>query len=77
VALVAHFETFLPVVAGTTLGMTLANVPGVFLGDRLAHRLPVRAIRIVAATLFAVLGIMALAGAGEALGLGAAGGASP
>jgi putative Ca2+/H+ antiporter (TMEM165/GDT1 family) len=77
VALVAHFETFLPVVAGTTLGMTLANIPGVFLGDRLAHRLPVRAIRIVAAGLFLVLGLMALAGAGDALGLGDAGAAGP
>mgnify|MGYP001097682909 CR=1 FL=1 len=69
VALVAHFEAFLPVIAGTTLGMTLANVPGVFLGDRLADRLPVRAIRVVAAALFMVLGIMALAGADEAFGL--------
>nr|WP_240901498.1 TMEM165/GDT1 family protein [Thioalkalivibrio sp. XN279] len=76
VALVAHFETFLPVVAGTTLGMTLANVPGVYLGDRLANRLPVRAIRIVAATLFALLGVMALAGAGAAFGLADAGAAA-
>lgn len=68
VALVAHYEAFLPVVAGTTLGMTLANVPGVFLGDRLANRLPVRAITLVAAGVFGVLGIMALAGAGEDYG---------
>lgn len=73
VALVAHFAVFLPVVAGTTLGMTLANVPGVFLGDRLANRLPVRAIKLVAAALFAVLGVMALAGAGAALSLADAG----
>ena len=69
VALVAHYEAFLPVVAGTTLGMTLANVPGVFLGDRLAHRLPVRLIKIVASGVFGVLGFLALAGAGEAYGL--------
>ncbi|NGP53484.1 TMEM165/GDT1 family protein [Thioalkalivibrio sp. XN8] len=69
VALVAHYEAFLPVVAGTTLGMTLANVPGVFLGDRLAARLPVRAITLVAAGVFGVLGFLALAGAGEAYGL--------
>ena len=77
VALVAHFEVFLPVVAGTTLGMTLANVPGVFLGDRLATRLPVRIIKRVAAALFAALGLMALAGAGGALGLASAGVAAP
>ena len=69
VALVAHFEAFLPVVAGTTLGMTLANVPGVFLGDRLAKRMPIRLITLVAAGVFGVLGILALAGAGEDVGL--------
>jgi putative Ca2+/H+ antiporter (TMEM165/GDT1 family) len=69
VALVAHYEAFLPVVAGTTLGMTLANIPGVFLGDRLATRLPLRAITLVAAGVFGVLGFLALSGAGAAYGL--------
>jgi len=64
VALVAHFEALLPVVAGTTLGMTLANVPGVFLGDRVATRLPLRLITLVAAAAFALMGILALAGLG-------------
>jgi putative Ca2+/H+ antiporter (TMEM165/GDT1 family) len=69
VALVAHYEAFLPVIAGTTLGMTLANVPGVFLGDGLAHRVPVRAITLIAAGAFGVLGLAALSGAGEDFGL--------
>jgi putative Ca2+/H+ antiporter (TMEM165/GDT1 family) len=41
IGLAARFEQFYPVVAGTTLGMMLANVPAVFLGDKLADRLPV------------------------------------
>ena len=65
VALVAHYEVFLPVVAGTTLGMTLANVPGVFLGDRVATRLPLRLITVVAAAAFALMGILALSGLGS------------
>ncbi len=64
VALVAHYAVFLPVIAGTTLGMTLANVPGVFLGDRLSTRLPLRLITLVAAAAFALMGILALAGVG-------------
>ncbi len=47
------------VVAGTTLGMMLANAPAVWLGDKLAHRLPLKLIRIVAACIFVALGIAA------------------
>jgi putative Ca2+/H+ antiporter (TMEM165/GDT1 family) len=57
------------VVAGTTLGMMLANVPAVLLGDRIAHRMPVRLVHTLAAALFAILGILTLAGAGSALGI--------
>ncbi|MDR1530043.1 MAG: TMEM165/GDT1 family protein [Burkholderiales bacterium] len=60
VMLTAHFHAFILVVLGTTLGMMLANVPVVFLGDKLAHRLPMRAVHVVAALAFAVLGILAL-----------------
>ena len=67
VALVAHYGVFLPVVAGTTLGMTLANVPGVFLGDRLATRFPLRLVTLLAAAAFALLGLLALAGVGAGL----------
>jgi len=65
VGLAARFEHFLPVVAGTTLGMMLANIPAVILGDRLAGELPVRAIRIIAAIVFAGLGVLTLLGIGK------------
>jgi Ca2+/H+ antiporter, TMEM165/GDT1 family len=60
VALAARFELFYAVVAGTTLGMMLANVPAVFVGGKLADKLPVKAIRISAAIVFAVLGVLTL-----------------
>jgi putative Ca2+/H+ antiporter (TMEM165/GDT1 family) len=69
VALAAKYHTFLPVVAGTTLGMLIADVPAVFLGDRLAHRLPVRAVHMIAAAIFAILGIATMLGAGQQFGL--------
>jgi putative Ca2+/H+ antiporter (TMEM165/GDT1 family) len=49
------------VVAGTTLGMLLVDAPTAFLGDVAAKRIPFRAVRIVAATLFAGLGAWVLA----------------
>jgi len=61
IALGARFEALLPVVAGTTLGMMMANVPAVVLGHSAADRIPVRPIRIVAAVLFLTLGILQLA----------------
>jgi putative Ca2+/H+ antiporter (TMEM165/GDT1 family) len=57
IGLAARFEQFYAVVLGTTLGMMLANVPVVILGDRLAGRLPLAAIRYAAALVFAALGI--------------------
>ena len=68
VALAAQFHAYWAVVAGTTLGMLIANVPAVFLGARLAHRIPTRLVHAVAAGLFAVLGVMVLLGAGKKLG---------
>ncbi|MDB5797411.1 MAG: hypothetical protein JWP36_1313 [Paucimonas sp.] len=69
IALAAQYQALLAVVAGTTLGMMIANVPAVLMGSRLAHRLPVRAVHITAAAIFAVLGVATLAGAGNWLGL--------
>jgi Ca2+/H+ antiporter, TMEM165/GDT1 family len=60
VALAARFELFYAVVAGTTLGMMLANIPAVFVGGKLADKLPVKAVRISAAIVFAVLGVLTL-----------------
>lgn len=62
VALAAKYDALLPVVLGTTLGMLLANVPAVLLGDVVAHRLPVKTLRAVAAALFAALGLAVLLG---------------
>jgi putative Ca2+/H+ antiporter (TMEM165/GDT1 family) len=60
VALAGRFATDVAaVVAGTTIGMILANAPAVWLGDKLAHRLPLKLIRICAAAVFVTLGIAA------------------
>jgi Ca2+/H+ antiporter, TMEM165/GDT1 family len=68
IALVAQYHAFFYVVAGTTLGMMIANVPAVLLGDKIAKRMPVRVVHAVAAAIFALLGIATLFGAGERLG---------
>ncbi|MCW5773134.1 MAG: TMEM165/GDT1 family protein [Rhodospirillaceae bacterium] len=60
VALAARFESILLVTAGTTLGMMIANAPVVLFGDVIARRLPLGAVRVVAALIFAVLGVLAL-----------------
>ena len=69
VALAAQYHSFAPIVAGTTLGMMIANVPAVLVGDRIAHRVPMRLVRMIAAASFAILGIATLLGAGSALGV--------
>jgi putative Ca2+/H+ antiporter (TMEM165/GDT1 family) len=68
VALAAQYQAFVAVVAGTTLGMMIANVPAVLLGDRIANRMPVRLVHGVAAAIFAALGVATLLGAGAWLG---------
>lgn len=69
IALSAQYQALFAVVVGTTLGMMLANVPAVMLGDRLAHRLPVRLIHGIAAAIFATLAVAILTGAGSLVGL--------
>jgi putative Ca2+/H+ antiporter (TMEM165/GDT1 family) len=68
VALAAQFNAFYAVVAGTTFGMMLANAPAVFIGSKLARKLPVRLVHAIAAGIFAVLGVVTLAGWGERFG---------
>ncbi len=68
VALAARYDSMLAVVLGTTFGMMLANVPAVYLGDRIAGRIPLRLVHGIAALVFAVLGVATLLGAGAALG---------
>lgn len=62
VALAAQYQAFFFVVLGTTLGMMIANVPAVFVGGKLAHRIPVKWVHIVAASIFFTLGLSALLG---------------
>jgi len=68
VALAARYESMAAIVAGTTFGMMLANVPAVYFGERIANRVPLRLVHGLAALIFAVLGIATLLGAGESLG---------
>jgi len=60
VVLAAQYHPLWQVVAGTTIGMMLANVPVVWLGSRFASKLPLKAARIAAAVLFAALGVWIL-----------------
>jgi putative Ca2+/H+ antiporter (TMEM165/GDT1 family) len=60
VALAANYSAPITVVIGTTLGMMLADVPAVFLGSSFAKRLPLRLIHLIAAGIFAVLGLLVL-----------------
>lgn len=60
VMLAARFDAWAAVVAGTTLGMMLANAPVVWFGERITRRLPVRAVHVVGALVFLVLGVLAI-----------------
>ena len=60
VALAARFQSLLAVVGGTTLGMMLANVPAVWVGETLARRIDMRWMRWVAAALFLLLAVLTL-----------------
>ena len=68
VALSAHYASPLLVVVGTTLGMLIADVPAVFIGDKLANKIPMKLVHSIAAGVFAVLGVATLLGAGAQLG---------
>ena len=59
VMLAAKYETFIGVVAGTTLGMMLANAPVVWFGERITRRVPMRTVHSVSALVFVVLGLLA------------------
>jgi putative Ca2+/H+ antiporter (TMEM165/GDT1 family) len=60
VALAAHYASPLLVVAGTTLGMLIADVPAVFVGNRFAQKIPMRLVHGIAAAIFAVMGVLTL-----------------
>lgn len=68
IALAAQYQALFTVVAGTTLGMMIANVPAVLVGERIAQRMPVRLVHGIAAVIFAIIGVATLLGAGERIG---------
>jgi putative Ca2+/H+ antiporter (TMEM165/GDT1 family) len=65
VALAARYDALIAVVAGTTLGMMLADVPAVFLGDKIAKKVPMRLVHGIAAAIFAALGVLTLLNVGK------------
>jgi putative Ca2+/H+ antiporter (TMEM165/GDT1 family) len=69
VAMSAHYSTAVLVVVGTTLGMLVADVPAVLVGEKLASKIPMRLVHSVAAAIFLLLGLATLLGAGSGFGL--------
>jgi Ca2+/H+ antiporter, TMEM165/GDT1 family len=65
VALAARYSDLVWVVAGSTLGMMLANVPAVYLGDKVAERVPMAWVHGVSALIFVVLGVLTLFNVGR------------
>ncbi|MEX8520762.1 MAG: TMEM165/GDT1 family protein [Leptothrix sp. (in: b-proteobacteria)] len=65
VMLAAKYHTLVAVTAGTTLGMMIANVPAVLLGDKATKFVPMHVVHRIAAAVFAVLGVLMLAGVGS------------
>jgi Ca2+/H+ antiporter, TMEM165/GDT1 family len=62
VALAAHYAAPLMVVVGTTLGMLVADVPAVFVGNRFAAKIPMKLVHSIAAAIFALMGVLTLLG---------------
>ncbi|MBC3917062.1 TMEM165/GDT1 family protein [Undibacterium sp. CY18W] len=65
VALAAKYSNLPLVIAGTTLGMLIADVPAVFLGKIASPNFPFKVVRWLAAIVFAILGVLVLAGIGQ------------
>lgn len=60
VALAAHYVAPLMVVVGTTLGMLIADVPAVFVGNKFAAKIPMKLVHSIAAAIFAIMGGLTL-----------------
>lgn len=60
VMLAAQFNAWAAVVAGTTLGMMVANAPVVWFGDRITRKVPIQLVHTIGAVVFLVLGVVAL-----------------
>jgi len=65
VALAARYDSLVSVVAGTTLGMMLADIPAVFLGDTIAKKVNMRLVHGISAFIFGVLGVLTLSNVGK------------
>jgi Ca2+/H+ antiporter, TMEM165/GDT1 family len=60
IALAAHYATPVIVVVGTSLGMLIADVPAVFIGNAFAQKIPMKVVHSIAASIFAVMGVLTL-----------------
>ena len=69
VALAANYAAPVMVVIGTTLGMLIADVPAVFVGNKFADKIPMKLVHSIAAGIFALLGVLTLLGVGTKIGL--------
>ena len=65
IALAARYNDLVSVVAGTTLGMLIADLPAVFVGDKLAKKVSMTWVHGIAAAIFALLGVLALFNVGK------------
>ena len=61
IALGARFHSVVPVMAGTTVGMLIANIPAVLLGHEVIKRVPLKTVRLIAALMFLAIGLWLLA----------------
>jgi len=64
IAMAAHFADPFTVVMGTTLGMLIADVPAIFMGDKLANKIPMKLVHSIAAAIFTLMGVVTLMGLG-------------
>ena len=62
IALAAHYVAPVMVIAGTTMGMLIADVPAVFLGHKFGEKIPMRLVHTIAASIFALMGVLTLVG---------------
>ncbi len=60
VVLAANYGAPLLVVIGTTLGMLIADVPAVFVGNKFADKIPMKLVHSIAAGIFAIMGVLTL-----------------
>lgn len=60
IALAAHYAAPVMVIAGTTMGMLIADIPAVFLGNKFADKIPMKLVHSIAAGIFALMGVLTL-----------------